>query len=599
VQTKGGTQVSNKVGDIKNFGTVWYNPESLANILSLADVRKQCRVTMDTKIEPAMCVHRPNGKIMKFVEFVNGLYFHNPIENVTDYTFVSKVDQNKRMFTDSEVANADAALSLHRKLGCPSPKTFKQILKNGQIRNCPITVEDAKQAFIIYGPCAANLKGTATKSSADHVKSLVPAAIPSYITKHHKNITLCIDIFYVQKIAFFTTISRKIKFRTIAMLTDRTKSSILKQFNLVIKLYNSHGFSIEDIHSDHEFDCIRNDVLPTQLNVVAADAHVGDVARSIRTIKERVRSTIHGLPFRRLPKLMIRELVFAATKWLNQFPVEGGVSDTISPFTIMTGRPGLNYNKLQLEFGAYIQVFEDNNPTNTMKTRNTGAIALSHTGNAQGDYYFMSLETGKRLCRHAWTPLPMPNSVITMVEAMASTERQPIIEGGLSLFEINLGFPLNDDEDDDMLAVQANILDGPDDMPEFIDEPNNHELHFNVDNNNVDVAIAPGHQEAAADIYEDVALPVADIHEDVAMPVPEQMPALLIDNNDDVFADQRADPNDTDNDSDDNADNILEHDAPAEATGHPYSLRPDRDPLFQYRYDHQFLQCAIDTSSTN
>jgi len=32
VHTNGGTQVSSLVGDIKNFGTVWYNPDSLANI---------------------------------------------------------------------------------------------------------------------------------------------------------------------------------------------------------------------------------------------------------------------------------------------------------------------------------------------------------------------------------------------------------------------------------------------------------------------------------------------------------------------------------------------------------------------------------------
>ena len=39
VHTNGGTQVSSLVGDIKNFGTVWYNPGSLANIFSLAAVQ--------------------------------------------------------------------------------------------------------------------------------------------------------------------------------------------------------------------------------------------------------------------------------------------------------------------------------------------------------------------------------------------------------------------------------------------------------------------------------------------------------------------------------------------------------------------------------
>jgi hypothetical protein len=38
VYTNGRTQLSSLIGDIKNFGTVWYNPNSLANIFSLAAI---------------------------------------------------------------------------------------------------------------------------------------------------------------------------------------------------------------------------------------------------------------------------------------------------------------------------------------------------------------------------------------------------------------------------------------------------------------------------------------------------------------------------------------------------------------------------------
>jgi hypothetical protein len=66
VHTNGGTQISSLVGDIKNFCTVWYNPDSLANIFSLAAVRKLCRITMDTSVEAALCVHHSDGLIVKF-----------------------------------------------------------------------------------------------------------------------------------------------------------------------------------------------------------------------------------------------------------------------------------------------------------------------------------------------------------------------------------------------------------------------------------------------------------------------------------------------------------------------------------------------------
>ena len=66
-------------------------------------------------------------------------------------------------------------------------------------------------------------------------------------------------------------------------------------------------------------------------------------------------------------------------KGLNNFPVKNGISQTLSPRTIMTGRPSLDYNKMSIEFGAYAQVFEDNNPTNTNKARTIGAIAIKLT----------------------------------------------------------------------------------------------------------------------------------------------------------------------------------------------------------------------------
>jgi hypothetical protein len=73
--TNGGFQISSQMGTVKNFSDVWFNKESLANILSMAAVRKVCRITMDTSVEAAMNVHRKDGTIMKFKEYKSGLYY--------------------------------------------------------------------------------------------------------------------------------------------------------------------------------------------------------------------------------------------------------------------------------------------------------------------------------------------------------------------------------------------------------------------------------------------------------------------------------------------------------------------------------------------
>jgi hypothetical protein len=82
-----------------------------------------------------------------------------------------------------------------------------------------------------------------------------------------------------------------------------------------------------------------------------------------------------------------------------------------------------------------LKIFEDNPSSNTTTSRNTGAIVLNPAGNAQGDYFFLSLVTGKRLSRHQWTEIPMTNAVISAVEVMAEKEGQPLIKDGTPLFE--------------------------------------------------------------------------------------------------------------------------------------------------------------------
>ena len=114
VSTNGGPQISTLIGDIKNFGTVWYNPLSLANILSLAEVRLRCRCVMDTAIEPAIHVHKANGTVMTFTEYRSGLYYYDVAANnnltnktVTDYSFVLTVAGNKQHYHRRNIEGAD------------------------------------------------------------------------------------------------------------------------------------------------------------------------------------------------------------------------------------------------------------------------------------------------------------------------------------------------------------------------------------------------------------------------------------------------------------------------------------------------------------
>jgi len=146
IYSNGGSQDTHMIGDLPGFGTVWYNKGSLANILSLAAVRKICRVTMDTMTEAAIIVHKHNGDKMKFTESANGLYYYDVKSSSTkssNYSFVNSVNENKSLYTRRQLKDADLAKRVYELVGRPAHATFIKMISENQLQNCPITVDDA------------------------------------------------------------------------------------------------------------------------------------------------------------------------------------------------------------------------------------------------------------------------------------------------------------------------------------------------------------------------------------------------------------------------------------------------------------------------
>jgi hypothetical protein len=105
------------------------------------------------------------------------------------------------------------------------------------------------------------------------------------------------------------------------------------------------------------------------VNLASPNKHVPKIEWQIRVVKERSRAAHHSLPFQRIPKLLMIHIVLNAVKMLNFFPIKGGISDTLSPKTIMSGET-LNYKKhLGLQVGQYCQVHEEDT-TQWSKSKN-------------------------------------------------------------------------------------------------------------------------------------------------------------------------------------------------------------------------------------
>ena len=106
------------------------------------------------------------------------------------------------------------------------------------------------------------------------------------------------------------------------------------------------------------------------------------------------------------------------------FPSENSLSRVYGP-RVFLEQHYPNYKSMcRLEFGAYCEVHNDPNPSNTMKERTTSAIALYPANNQQGGYYFMNIATGKLLSRYQWTEVPMPDSVINQINQRGRKDKQ-------------------------------------------------------------------------------------------------------------------------------------------------------------------------------
>jgi hypothetical protein len=216
--------------------------------------------------------------------------------------------------------------------------------------------------------------------------------------EHYRDITLCIDIMFVNHIPFFLSISKNICFITAEVLDNRTLGSLVKALKRIYGIYRKRGFRITNILGDGEFECTCSTIatdLRSELNICGEDEHVPDIERCIRTVKEWTRCTYNSTTIAHYPPRMIIEMVFLSVFWINAFPHRLGVSQTLSPHTIVTSLH-VDYKKhCRIKFGQYAQTHEQHN--NSMASCTVGALALRPTGNEQGGYYFYSLMSGQRL----------------------------------------------------------------------------------------------------------------------------------------------------------------------------------------------------------
>ena len=327
--------------------------------------------------------------------------------------------------------SVETGLASHSSIRYPGYKKFFWLIKDNRIKDCEITLDDAKRSLHLYGPEEAVVMGRTTRTKQSRIQEVKMVSLPQRIVTKHKEVHLFVDHMYVQGVPFLTTISKEYNFRTVEPLMHKhkaNKNDMVTAIQRIIKMYHVRGLTITQITSDNDFNCIRDNIRPIFLNVVAADEHVSPVERSIRTIKDRTRCHVHNLPYSHYPKTLMAGCVISATKALNNEVGMSTLSNEHSPFTLVTGYPQRSHKEIiQLSFGDYVHVHTTNEVSNTMDTRTIPAIALYPSGNLQQGWKFMSLHTGRVIHQRHWERTVASKKIIDRVNEMGKKESQRMV----------------------------------------------------------------------------------------------------------------------------------------------------------------------------
>jgi len=100
-----GKEIIKKKGDLKGYGTVWFYPDGIANILSLSNVQKKCKVMYDSTLNDGFLVHKADGTTWVFRPSKKGLFFSDVKDNV-GHVFVNTVAKNKSKYIIKEYYDA-------------------------------------------------------------------------------------------------------------------------------------------------------------------------------------------------------------------------------------------------------------------------------------------------------------------------------------------------------------------------------------------------------------------------------------------------------------------------------------------------------------
>ena len=132
----------------------WFDERCITNLLSFKEIIKYYRITYDSEVDTSFTVHRRTEGLvdLHFKMHESGLHILVR-DDLSAQAFIQTVEQNMSVYTPREIVGAKKARELYELLLYPSVKDFNYIIQTGGIKDCLVTLEDAKRSFKIFASC--------------------------------------------------------------------------------------------------------------------------------------------------------------------------------------------------------------------------------------------------------------------------------------------------------------------------------------------------------------------------------------------------------------------------------------------------------------
>eukprot|EP00536_Pseudo-nitzschia_multiseries_P015247 jgi/Psemu1/41781/gm1.41781_g len=272
----------------------------------------------------------------------------------------------KKLYSDLNYRRAKKARQLQERLCLPKEKDLLRILDNNLIKNCFVTRRDVQIMNDIYDRHTGLLKGKTVRTQPAQIQEEI-MPVPLFILEQYKEVTLCVNI-----------------------LSYREWDE--KYIQVLVGQYALRGFIIKHIHSDNNFECLREDLIQMQpgiqLTCVGAQSHEATIERSKNDEPTAYKK--------------------AAETNSDQNGVCGNILVELD---------------IGFQFLECIQAHHGDTNNNSMAPWTDDVVYLRPTGDLTGGFWAYNIDTGRRVRRQKGTSVPMSSAMIEKLEQMAKHDK--------------------------------------------------------------------------------------------------------------------------------------------------------------------------------